>query len=189
MNRRTVYRIRRRWAVCGVCLLAAQCLTTVAQSADTPTTSATTVPATQSSAPAESKSVESQAVESQTTGPGSEKASSEKASSEKAGPEKAAAAKSESSKSTATASAKGAADRLTLETSVITGNRELPKVMSIVPWKKADIGELPAQPFNTLLNEALQPVDRDVFRREVKYFQVVSEGAQAAPNDGAATPR
>src|SRR5262245_38059166 len=57
------------------------------------------------------------------------------------------------------------ADRLDLETTVVTGNRELPKVLYIVPWKKAELGELPAQPFNTLLDEVLQPVDRDVFRR------------------------
>ena len=56
----------------------------------------------------------------------------------------------------------------------MTGNRELPKVLYIVPWKKADIGDLPAQPFNTLLDEALTPVDRDVFRREVTYYGAMS---------------
>jgi hypothetical protein len=68
-------------------------------------------------------------------------------------------------------------DRLDLDTTVVTGNRELPKVMYIVPWKKADIGDLPAQPFNTLIDEALTPVDRDVFRREVTYYGAVSAGA------------
>jgi hypothetical protein len=67
-------------------------------------------------------------------------------------------------------------DRLDLETTVVTGNRELPKVLYIVPWKKADLGELPAQPFNSLLDEVLQPVDREVFKREVKYFQAISAG-------------
>ena len=75
-------------------------------------------------------------------------------------------------------------DRLNLDTTVVTGNRELPKVLYIVPWKKADIGELPAQPFNTLLDEVLTPVDRDVFRREVTYYEAVSNGPQglAAPS-------
>ncbi len=72
-----------------------------------------------------------------------------------------------------------AADRLELDTTVVTGNRELPKVLYIVPWKKADLGDLPAQPFNTLLDEVLTPVDRDVFRREVTYFETVNEGADA----------
>ncbi|MBC7983839.1 MAG: hypothetical protein H7Y02_08300 [Candidatus Obscuribacterales bacterium] len=69
------------------------------------------------------------------------------------------------------------ADRLDLETTVVTGNRELPKVLYIVPWKKAELGELPAQPFNTLLDEVLAPVDRDVFKREVKYFKAIDSGA------------
>jgi len=72
-------------------------------------------------------------------------------------------------------------DRLDLDTTIVTGNRELPKVMYIVPWKKADLGDLPAQPFNTLLDEVLTPVDRDVFRREVTYYGVVSSGANASP--------
>jgi hypothetical protein len=75
-------------------------------------------------------------------------------------------------------------DRLDLETTVVTGNRELPRVLYIVPWKKAELGELPAQPFNTLLDEVLQPVDRDVFRREVKYFHAIQSGADKP----AATP-
>ena len=61
----------------------------------------------------------------------------------------------------------------------MTGNRELPKVLYIVPWKKADIGDLPAQPFNTLLDEALTPVDRDVFRREVTYFEAANRNTDA----------
>jgi len=81
------------------------------------------------------------------------------------------------------------ADRLDLETTVVTGNRELPKVLYIVPWKKADLGELPAQPFNTLLDEVLQPVDRDVFRREVKYFHAANVGvASGAVKSGAVPP-
>lgn len=78
-------------------------------------------------------------------------------------------------------------DRLQLDTTVVTGNRELPKVLYIVPWKKSDLGDLPAQPFNTLLDEALTPVDRDVFRREVTYYgALASEGGGGA--DGAPSP-
>lgn len=76
-------------------------------------------------------------------------------------------------------------DRLDLDTTVVTGNRELPKVLYIVPWKKSDLGELPAQPFNTLLDEALTPVDRDVFRREVTYYGAVTDASAAAASPGA----
>ena len=90
-------------------------------------------------------------------------------------------------KTAAPAATRRGNDRLDLETTVVSGNRELPKVMYIVPWKKADIGELPAQPFNTLLDEALTPVDRDVFRREVTYYGAVSSGADRA-NPASAAP-
>jgi len=69
-------------------------------------------------------------------------------------------------------------DHLELDPTSITGNRELPKVMVIVPWKRADIGELQGRPANSLLNEVLSPVDRDVFRRELRYFEAL-EGDRA----------
>jgi hypothetical protein len=77
-------------------------------------------------------------------------------------------------------------DRVDLDTTTITGNRELPKVMYVVPWKKSDIGDLAGKPMNSLLDEVLAPVDRDVFRREVTYFHAVN--APAAQNSTPATP-
>lgn len=70
-------------------------------------------------------------------------------------------------------------DHLELDPTSITGNRELPKVMVIVPWKRSDLGELQGRPANSLLNEILSPVDRDVFRRELRYFEAL-EAAGAA---------
>lgn len=101
------------------------------------------------------------------------------------GSPKTSAAASRSPAKPATAGAK-TNDRLALDTTVVTGNRELPKVLYIVPWKKADIGELPAQPFNTLLDEVLTPVDRDVFRREVTYYGAIS--GSAAPQGNGSAP-
>lgn len=63
-----------------------------------------------------------------------------------------------------------AKDRLDLDSTAITGNRELPKVMYVVPWKKSGMGDLPGRPTNSLLDEVLAPVDRDVFRRQTEYF-------------------
>ena len=63
-----------------------------------------------------------------------------------------------------------AMDRLDLDTTQITGNRELPKVMVVVPWKRSDIGDLAGRPVNSLVDEVLQPVDREVFRREIDYY-------------------
>lgn len=64
-------------------------------------------------------------------------------------------------------------DHLELDPTAITGNRELPKVMVIVPWKKADLGDLTGKPANSLLNEVLEPVDREVFRRELGYYEAL----------------
>ena len=48
-----------------------------------------------------------------------------------------------------------AEDHLTLDTTDITGNQELPKVLYIVPWKKSDLGDLLGKPANSLLDEVL----------------------------------
>lgn len=70
-------------------------------------------------------------------------------------------------------------DHLELDPTSITGNRELPKVMVIVPWKHSELGGLQGRPANSLLNEILSPVDRDVFRRELRYFETLE--AAGAP--------
>jgi hypothetical protein len=70
-----------------------------------------------------------------------------------------------------------AADRADLEGTSIIGSRELPKVTYIVPWKKPLPGDLVGRPVASLLDEALAPVDRDVFRRQVEYH-VLIDGRQ-----------
>jgi hypothetical protein len=77
--------------------------------------------------------------------------------------------------------AKGnAKDRLDLESTQITGNRELPKVLYIVPWRSAELGDLVGRPVNSLLDEVLEPIDRDVFRRQNRYFEALQPN-EAAP--------
>lgn len=71
-------------------------------------------------------------------------------------------------------------DRLELEATQITGNRELPKVLYIVPWKRSDLGDLVGRPVNSLLDEVLAPVDRDVFKRENRYYTALQPGQGGA---------
>jgi hypothetical protein len=90
----------------------------------------------------------------------------------------AAGAKPAATATAATANKPGAAkgnakDRLDLESTQITGNRELPKVLYIVPWRSAELGDLVGRPVNSLLDEVLEPVDRDVFRRQNRYFEAL----------------
>ena len=85
-------------------------------------------------------------------------------------------------------------DRLQLESTQISGNRELPKVMYVVPWRRPDPGEFSGRPPNSLLDEALTPVDRDVFRRQNRYYSAVSDppgsprSQPGAATTGAAAP-
>jgi len=74
-----------------------------------------------------------------------------------------------------------AQDRADLERTQIIGNRELPKVLYIVPWKKPVPGELAGRPVGGVLDEALAPVDRDVFRRQVRYDERIHPRATTAP--------
>ena len=61
-------------------------------------------------------------------------------------------------------------DSMELGRTEITGNQELPKVMYIVPWQKANPGDLMGRPINTLLDEVLAPIDREEFIRQVDYY-------------------
>ena len=81
----------------------------------------------------------------------------------------------------ASAAAASKQDQADLDRSQIIGNRELPKVTYIVPWKKPGPGDLTGRPLVSVLDEALSPVDRDVFRRQVRYDgQAVSRSAVPA---------
>ena len=82
--------------------------------------------------------------------------------------------------------APNASDRLELGTATVTGDREQPKVMYIVPWKRSDIGDLAGKPMNSLVDEILAPVDRDVFKREVVYYKAVQ--AEASQNGAPGRP-
>jgi len=80
----------------------------------------------------------------------------------------------------AAAATAGADDRADLDRTKIVGNRELPKVLYIVPWKKPLPGELSGRPVKSVIDEALEPIDRDVFRREVRYDAQLQPPATAA---------
>jgi len=80
----------------------------------------------------------------------------------------------------ATPAAHKGPDRLQLDATEITGNRELPKVLYIVPWKRSDLGDLVGRPVNSLLDEVLEPLDRDVFQRENRYYNGLKPPAATA---------
>ena len=68
---------------------------------------------------------------------------------------------------------------LSLGATDITGNKELPKVMVVVPWKDSLGAGGVIKPTDSLLDEVLQPVDRGVFQRQVRYYGELGAGAPA----------
>ena len=81
------------------------------------------------------------------------------------------------------AKGKGGPDRLELGATDVRGNSELPTVMYVVPWKRSDLGDLVGKPANSLVDEVLQPLDRDVFRRENRYYEAVKPEEAGAKSD------
>lgn len=60
----------------------------------------------------------------------------------------------------------------------IVGNQEAPTVTNVLPWKSEELTVDPwgnrRAPNSEVLNEALQPLDRDELRREIQYFNLVN---------------
>ena len=51
----------------------------------------------------------------------------------------------------------------------IVGNDDAPKSLYIVPWKSSEVGVETS--LKTMLNEGDVPVDRDVFKRQIGFYQ------------------
>ena len=58
----------------------------------------------------------------------------------------------------------------------ILGNEEAPKALVIVPWKSSQIGD--GLGVSNSLDDQPGPVDREVFMREVRYFELRSGSSE-----------
>jgi hypothetical protein len=54
----------------------------------------------------------------------------------------------------------------------ILGNEEAPKALVIVPWKSSELGE--AISLSDTLDDRARPVDKDVFLRELRFYEIRS---------------
>jgi hypothetical protein len=52
----------------------------------------------------------------------------------------------------------------------ILGNQEAPKSLVIVPWKSSEIGS--GIGVSRALDTSIRPVDKDVFMRELRYYEI-----------------
>lgn len=51
----------------------------------------------------------------------------------------------------------------------ILGNEDSPKSLVLVPWKSSQLGDMPS--VSRLLDSSKQPVDKEVFLRELSYYE------------------
>ncbi len=56
----------------------------------------------------------------------------------------------------------------------ILGNQEAPKSLVIVPWKSSKLGDSPPG-ISPMLDDSRQPVDKEVFMRALRYYEIRSE--------------
>jgi hypothetical protein len=77
---------------------------------------------------------------------------------------------------------------LALGATDITGNKELPKVMVIVPWKDSMGAGGVIKPTDSLMDEVLEPVDRGVFQRRIRYYGELNAAAAEVPQEGKVAP-
>lgn len=56
----------------------------------------------------------------------------------------------------------------------IIGNKDAPKSLYIVPWRSSELG-LESDLNSSLLNEGLHPVDKDVFIRELNFYEISTD--------------
>ena len=52
----------------------------------------------------------------------------------------------------------------------IVGNDEAPKSLVIVPWKSSELGD--TLDVSRALDDGREPVDREVFKRQLDYYQI-----------------
>lgn len=53
----------------------------------------------------------------------------------------------------------------------IIGNKDAPKSLYIVPWRSSELG-FETDLNSSLLNEGMHPVDKDVFIRELNFYEI-----------------
>jgi hypothetical protein len=60
----------------------------------------------------------------------------------------------------------------------ILGNEDAPKSLVLVPWKSSQLGDMPS--VSRLLDSSTKPVDKDVFMRELSYYQFKSGPSESS---------
>lgn len=65
-----------------------------------------------------------------------------------------------------------AEEKITMDSLQVIGNKEMPNILYILPWQTAQLPTMVELPLSGLIQDALQPVDRESILRR-KYYQEV----------------
>lgn len=65
-------------------------------------------------------------------------------------------------------------DKITMDSLQVIGNKEMPNILYILPWQTAQLPSMVELPLSGLIQDALQPVDRESMLRRKYYQQVMS---------------
>ena len=66
-----------------------------------------------------------------------------------------------------------------MEGTEIIGNKELPRVLYIVPWKPVERFEIQSPPIASIMTRKLEPIERAAFRRQIYYHDAIHATAPA----------
>lgn len=71
--------------------------------------------------------------------------------------------------------------RLDMDAMSVVGNRELPRIVYIMAWRKAPQGDVLQQSLESMHSNEVGPLDRDVFRRQIEYHRLLN-GIEESPS-------
>ena len=60
-----------------------------------------------------------------------------------------------------------------MEGTEIIGNKELPRVLYIVPWKSVERFDIKTPPITSIMDQQLTRIDRTSFRRAMRYHDAI----------------
>lgn len=68
-----------------------------------------------------------------------------------------------------------AEEKINMDAMSIIGNKELPNVLYILPWKQAELPGMVELPLSSLISNALQPIDRQTMLRRQYYKEIIRQ--------------
>ena len=71
-----------------------------------------------------------------------------------------------------------AQERLQMEGTEIIGNKELPRVLYIVPWKSVERFDIKSPPITSIMEQELTRIDRASFKRQIHYHDAIFSKAK-----------